>query len=555
VRQTLQLMGRKGDERISSELAREICQRMSAKAFVAPSIAALGSQYVVTIDAVNAATGENLAEQQAQAESKEKVLDALGTAVAHLRSKLGESLASVQKFDKPLAEATTSSLEALKSYSLGQEKRNRAGDDPGSIPFYQRAIELDPNFASAYAALATIYRNAGETDLAEQNRNKAFELAGRASEHERLYITAHYYLDGGQIQKGIAAYELYKQTYPLDPIPVINLGVLYSDEGEIEKSIENTREALRIDPDRAFVYGNLVEGYLALGRIDEAKAVMKAALDRNVGVMGAHQYGLTIAIAEGDEAAQKREEEFLRSDPNAALRLLNRQANRAAQHGQLRQAVEFRSQLAQERLRRNQKDVAASDMFEQAAAECMAGLNAVCVTRVESGLKISDGNGPRQQAGVLLTIAGQEKRGLELLNALLQKSPLDERLQRDLATAKAIAAYNHGDTGASIQLLQPFETLARANPYLAYQMGLTNLKAARPSAAIQEFHKIIDGRARWPLMAVLPLARLGEGRAYAAMGNKEEAKKAYQDFLATWKDADAGIPLLKEAKAEYAKLQ
>jgi serine/threonine protein kinase/tetratricopeptide (TPR) repeat protein len=553
VRGTLRLMGRKGDERITTDLAREICQRASVKAYIVGSISMLGTQYVITLDAVNAASGENLAEEQTQASSKEQVLNALGTAVSQLRGKLGESLASVQKFDKPLYEATTSSLEALKSFSLGDEKRTRLGDDVGSIPFLQRAIELDPNFAMAYGVLSTVYRNQGQVDLAEQNRQKAFELADRTSERERLYITAHYYMDGGQFQKGIAAYELYKQTYPRDSIPLTNLGVAYHDRGEFEKSVENSREALKLNPDGAFAYNNLAEAYLALGRVDEAKAVMKAALDRNIGGTSVHATLLTIAYAEGDEAAIKREEPIVAADPNFSQ--LRRDANRAELQGQLRKGRQLREQAANFNVRRNLKDNAAYALLDSALLAWTVGLKSECLSGVDAALKFSAGSGPQASASIVLAIAGEGRRAAEINSRLMQNRPLDEDLQRDATIIKAMAEYSAGNAAAALDLMRPYEQLARLNPEFAYLLGVLNLKAGRAAPALQEFQKVLDAHFRAPFNPNLSLARLGQGRAYAMMSNKDEARKAYQDFLAAWKDADPDIPLLKDAKAEYAKLQ
>ena len=553
VRGTLRLMGRKGDERITTDLAREICQRASVKAFVSGSIASLGSQYVITLDVVNAATGENLAEEQAQAASKEQVLTAVGTAVSHLRGRLGESLASVQKFDKPLSQATTSSLDALKAFSIGDEKRTRAGDDLGSIPFLQRAIELDPNFAMAYAMLSTVYRNQGQFDLGAQNRQKAFELADRASERERLYITAHYYMDGGQFQKGIAAYELYKQTYPRDEIPFVNLGVYYNDHGEFEKAVENTREALKLNPDSAFSYGNLATAYLDSGRLDEAKATLKAALDRNIGGPFVHGLLLVIAYDEHDEAAIKREETIMNASPNANP--ANREANRAALGGQLRKSRELRKQVSELAIRRNLPDNAAFAQLDNSVLESIVGLREEALKSVETGLKYSSGSGPQDFASLALACAGQDKRAQEIMSRLVQRLPLEEDLQRDALILKALIESQHGNASAAIDMLRPYENFARVNPTFAYFLGTMYLKAGRHQDAVQAFQKVIDLRFERPFLPYLPLARLGQGRAYAMMGNKDEAKKAYQDFLAAWKDADSDIPLLKDAKTEYTKLQ
>jgi len=314
-RHTLTLMGKSPDERITTEIGRDICQRNGAKALLVGSIASLGSQYVITLDAINAATGDTLAEVQGRADSKEQVLKTLDQTTTELREKLGESLASIQKFDKPLEEATTSSLEALKTYTLGDAKHS-AGDDLASIPLYKRAVEVDPNFAISYARLGTVYGNFGQVDAAEGYRKKAFELKDRATERERLYITAHYYADSGQLEKGIAAYELFKQTYPREVTPYVNLGVTFAQLGEFDKSLENTKEAMRVDPDEIRGYGQTATDYMGLNRLDEAKAVAKAGLQRNPGFTSLHEALAIIALAQGDLATSEKEEAFVHAQPD-----------------------------------------------------------------------------------------------------------------------------------------------------------------------------------------------------------------------------------------------
>ncbi len=263
VQQTLALMGKPSDTRLTPEIAREICQRSSVKALLTGSIASVGNQYMVTLAAINAASNDTLAEVQDRAENKESVLKALDSTASQMRQKLGESLASVQKFDKPLEQATTSSLEALKSYSLGDQKHS-ANDELNAATFYKRAIELDPNFAMAYARLAVVYSNFGQMNVSKPYLDKAFELKDRTSEPERLYITAHYYADNGQLEKGQAAYELFKQTYPREITPYINMGVTYYQLGEFDKAVAMGQEAIRIDPDEGRGYNDAAQGYLGL---------------------------------------------------------------------------------------------------------------------------------------------------------------------------------------------------------------------------------------------------------------------------------------------------
>ncbi len=249
IRQTLQFMGRSPGDRITADVGREICQRDGIKAMLNGSIDSVGGQYVITLEATNVSSGDSLGRQQAQADRKEDVLNALHGAATKLRGQLGESLSMVQKYDMPLSMATTSSLDALKALSMGDAKHNM-GDDLGAVPNYQHAIEIDPNFAMAYARLGTAYNNLGQTELSEQNRQKAFELRDRASEREKLYITAHYYADSGQLDKGITAYELYRQTYPRDSIPFTNLAGIYNQLGQFDNALENAKRAVELAPDQ-----------------------------------------------------------------------------------------------------------------------------------------------------------------------------------------------------------------------------------------------------------------------------------------------------------------
>jgi len=286
VRQTLQYMGRSPEDRVTTDVGREICLRNGIKAMLTGTIANLGKQYVITLEAVNA-TGESLAREQVEANSKEEVLNALHKAGSQLRSKLGESISSVQKYDKPLAQATTSSMDALKALTLGDMK-HAEGEELGAIPHYQQAIELDPNFAMAYARLGTVYLNLGQSQLSEDNRKKAFELRDRASEREKLYITSHYYADSGQLEKGLTALELYKQTYPHDSIPYNNLANIYSQLGQFENALENARKSLELDPDSMSGYTNVAAAYAGLNRLDEAKAVINDGLKRSPGNSSFH---------------------------------------------------------------------------------------------------------------------------------------------------------------------------------------------------------------------------------------------------------------------------
>ena len=341
VQQTLKLMGKPPETRLTSDIGREICQRAHVKAMLTGAIAPLGSEYVITLEAINAATGDSLAQVQEQAASKEQVLNALGLGANKLRGNLGESLASVQKFDKPLQEVTTSSLEALKAFTQADELREK-GDALPPVALYKRAIELDPNFAMAYARMGNQYLTVGQADLARQNFQKAFDLRERASEREKFYITEKYYDGTGQLEQAIQAMEFYAQTYPSDQTPRVNLSVAYQVLGDFDKALTNSLEAIRLEPDSWYGYVNAAYCYTALGRFDEAKAVINTGLQKTNGGVVLHASLYYVALVQGDKAAQDREEVFIKDSPAFELQwVLSNQAGLALARGQRQNAREI----------------------------------------------------------------------------------------------------------------------------------------------------------------------------------------------------------------------
>ena len=372
VRQTLKFMGRSPDERITQDIGREISQRNGIKALVSGSIASLGPQYVITLDAINASTDESLAQDQVQAASKEEVLNALGKASARLRAKLGESLNSIQKFDKPLQEATTSSLEALKAFSLGDAQFDK-GAQAEAIPFYKRAIELDPNFALAYARLGTVYSNLGEMTDAIEFTKKAFERRERVSESEKFYITSHYYhFVTGELDKAAEAYQLWEQTYPRASVPAINLTAIYSAMGQYDKALQEALAALRLDPTNATAYGNVGSTYINLNRYEEAKAVHQQQIAQGLEEITAHVDLYQIAFIQGDTAAMKRHAEWATGKPMEYW-MVFLQGQTAAFMGKLREARE---------LHRRAVELAQRNRFTEGAAAIVA---AEAVTEGEFG--------------------------------------------------------------------------------------------------------------------------------------------------------------------------
>jgi serine/threonine protein kinase/tetratricopeptide (TPR) repeat protein len=554
-RQTLTLMGRSPDEHITPGIGREIAQRTGVKALIAGSIAGMGTQYVVTLDALNAATGDTLADVQARADSKEQVLKALDQSTTRLREKLGESLASIQKFDKPLEEATTSSLEALKAFTMGDEKHT-TGDDLASIPFYKQAAELDPNFAMAYARLGTVYGNYNDVGPAEEFRKKAFELKDRTSERERLYITAHYYADSGQLEKGNAAYELYKQTYPRDHIPYINLSGTELQLGDFEKALADAQGGLRVDPGESRGYGNSANAYMGLNRLEEAKTVAKEGLQVHPEFLFLHDVLATIALAQGDLATMESEESLCKRQPDMEWGALYRQGDIAASHGRIRQAEEFYEKARQVGHRIQVKSAEAYAENELAWVQVLAGNRKEAIASANASLGILQDYNQEIIAGTVLALAGESKRALDMAGDVAKSRPDDVLGQAVFVPqVRAAVALTSGDAAKAIELLKPANAYDKANTEELYIRGLAYWKAGHGSEAAQEFEKILALRNYAPSDPLMSLAHMGLGRAYALQGDSQKSRTAYQDFFALWKDAEPDVPILKEAKAEYAKLQ
>jgi Flp pilus assembly protein TadD len=407
-------MGRTSEERITGDVGREICQRAGIKAMLSGSIANLGSQYVISLDAVNAGSGESLAREEVQAGSKESVLNSLHQAGSSLRKKLGESLASIQKYDKPLSEATTSSLEALKAFSLADSK-HQIFNELTALPLYQHAVELDPNFAMAYARLGTVYNNLGQSELSEKNREKAFELRDRASEHEKLYIMSHYYVDSGQLEKGITALELYKQTYPRDSIPYNNLAVVYNQMGQYENALDNARQSVQLDPDSASGYSNVGFAYAGLNRLDEAKATFNQALAHKAGPVVAHSSLAIIAWLQGDNSALERELDAMKNDPQGEYQITGLRSGMAAYAGRLKAGRAFGQKQREAAERLGFKEAMATEFSQEAFTEATLLNKERALEDVAEALKLSQSPYVVLTCATALAIAGEDGRAAKFL--------------------------------------------------------------------------------------------------------------------------------------------
>jgi serine/threonine protein kinase/tetratricopeptide (TPR) repeat protein len=554
-RDTLRLMGRPSDTKITPEIAREICQRRGVKAMVHGSIASLGSEYVITLAAMNVANGETIGEEQTQAASKEKVLDALGQASTDLRGKLGESLSSIKTFDKPLAEATTTSLEALK-LNTEAAQLNNDGDFQGGIAPTKRAIELDPNFAMAYRGLAVAYSNLGQGEIALQYMKKAFELKDRASEREKLAITSDYYQYSGQIDKAVESYELYKRTYPRDERPVVNLAVTYLTLGEWDKVLENAVTATQLAPDFFNGYSIASLAYAAMNRMDDAKAMLVTAQHRNLGSIVIHEQLGSIALAEGDSATLGREDALAKAAPQGVYDLLQRDANLAGARGQIRRTEEIYKQADEKAEALGLGDSIVNNSAQVALITVMAGEKPSAIA--EAGALFKKSQAPSILEGVadVYARAGQDAEAEKLAARAASERPDDQVIQSVITPMiRAVIAMNHHDAQKALELMKSGQPYDAGTTESLYTRACALLMAGHGAEAAQEFQRVLNFKNVFPADLFIPYAQLGLARAYALEPDKSKSRTAYQDFFALWKDADPDVPILKEAKAEYAKLQ
>jgi serine/threonine protein kinase/DNA-binding winged helix-turn-helix (wHTH) protein/tetratricopeptide (TPR) repeat protein len=557
VNETLKLMGRSPDEPLTANVTREVCQRTSSKAMLAGSIAELGSQYVIGLKAVNCDTGDVLAEAQEQAAGKEAVLKALDVAAVSLRRKLGESLSSVQKYATPVDEATTPSLEALKAYSLGGKTWNTKGHT-AALPFYKRAAELDPNFASAYGAMASLYYERNETGRAAENARKAYELREKVSEREQFFIEGTYFLCAtGELEKVARTFELWQQTYPRDDIPYVFLGLISRDLGNGEKALEEFQEALRLDPSNMANYINLGVTYTTLNRLDEAEAVYKQAEERKLESEWLLPNRYVLAFLKGDTAQMAQMVSAAMGKAGAEYLLLASQADTEGWYGKLKNAHELTGRAMDSAQHNDAKESAAAYQAEAALREVESGNREQARAEANAAVKLAPNSYARTMAAVALGRAG-DTAGAEKLAAELDKTfPVDTLVQRYwLPTIRAAVALERKDPNRAIELLKVASTieLSSGTQCPVYLRGEAYLILHDGNRAAAEFQKFIDHRGVVMNFPWGALARLGLARAYAMQGDTK-AKTAYKDFLTIWKDADPDIPILKVAKAEYAKLQ
>jgi serine/threonine protein kinase/tetratricopeptide (TPR) repeat protein len=561
IQEALRFMGRPPDERLTSDVAREICVREGVRAMLTGSISALGSHYVIDLNAVNAQTGDSLGRTQAEAESKEQVLKSLDKAASDLRQKLGESIGSVQKFATPLEQATTSSLEALQAFTLGQAAHSKLDDD-GAVPHLKRAVELDPNFAMAYATLGVVHGNLSQTSQQQQNLSKAFELKDRASERERFYISAHYYSEvSREIDKAAAIYEQWKQTYPRDSVPWDNLALLYESTGQPEKSLLNASEAMRLNPKDNFAYSNLGDAYESLGRYDEAKAIIDRAAAQGLGAPSDAFSLYSMAFDRGDKAGMQHAFDSAKGPSVQPIMLFIVAQGQCAQ-GKIQTANETFAQSVRSAQTADLKELSATILLLDSLCQAETGNEALARQKVAQALSVSGDRDARGLAANALARAGDAGGSQKLIEALAKEFPTDTLLNSVwLPVARATNQIRADHAAQAVQILEvsvPYEFGAPPNGAIYWPMhvrGEAYLRLHDGAKAAVEYQKILNHHGIAPNNPLFTLAHLGLGRAYALQEDKAKAKSAYQDFFAAWKDADPDVPILKEAKAEYAKLQ
>jgi len=573
---TLKLMTRPRDTKLTPDVARELCQRAGSKVYLAGSIASLGNQYVLGLKAVNCQSGDPVAEEQVTAASKEKVLDALGEAASNLRGELGESLATVQKFDVPLAEATTSSLEALKAYSLGRKAANEKGS-AAALPYHQRAIELDPNFAMGYAVVGGDYYNFGELGRASEYFTKAFELRERASEREKLSITARYYQSvTGELDKAVQTYQEAIESYPRDWPAYGNLGVAFAEQGQYEKAVEVTKQALRLAPDRVSNYGNLVNFTLALQRFDGARQSVHETQARKLDSFLLHNALYALAFLSSDSEAMAEQQQWLAGKPEYENFGLALASDTEAYAGHLGNARELTKRAADSAIRADNKENGALWLDNAALEQAAYGDAAEARQSAAEALKLAPtSQGVEVEATLALAMAGDTARAESLAQDLGKRFPLDTQMQSLwLPAIQAQLALDKKNPAAAVTALQAASPIELGSIsfvanisclYPTYVRGEAYLAAGQGSAAAAEFQKILDHSGIvwncWTgALAHLGVARANALQAKTTQGADADAARvralaAYKDFLTLWKDADPDIPILKQAKAEYAKLQ
>jgi tetratricopeptide (TPR) repeat protein len=558
VRETLRFMGRSPDDRITRDIGREICERQGIRALLTGSIASLGSHYVITLEAVNPRSGDPFAREQIEAESKEKVLSSLGTAAWNLRKKLGESLSMMQKYDVSIEQATTSSLEALKAYAMGNDERAK-GNAKAALNFYQRAVELDPNFAMAYARIGVHYGNQQQMEEAKPYVEKAYELRDRVSERERYYITEKYYTYiTAEIDKTIETLQTWAKLYPNDFIPHNNLSLNYQMVGRFDDAVKEALEAVRLGPNNISAYDNLVGSYIAVNRLEEAEQSAKELERINPDSLNTHFTKYLFAFLRRDQAGMDRELEWARGKSEEA-EVLGTSAGTALYFGKYKQAEELQKRAGDLLQGRGEKEHAAQGFMNLAVNLAIVGKCSEAKNNGKAALSTSRGQSVVVPAVLLYAACDDQGQAQSLLDELRKQYPKSTLVNALIdPIVRTEQERSRGNLDQAVQFMEsvrPYDfglMIGIANNYLR---GTLYLKQRRGNEAAAEFRKIIDNPGVDPFSPARPLAHLCLGRALAITGDTAGARKSYQDFFALWKDADPDLPVLVEAKKEYEQLK
>jgi tetratricopeptide (TPR) repeat protein/tRNA A-37 threonylcarbamoyl transferase component Bud32 len=568
VQQALRMMSQPADAHLTSQLAREVCQRTASAAVLQGSIAALGNQYVLGLRAENCRTGKVLDDELLQAAKKEDVLNALSKMARNFRTRVGESLSTIQQHDVPLEEASTSSLQALQSYSMGWQRNASAGADAG-LPFFKRAVEIDPKFAMGYAALGLYYGTTGESDLAAENIRKAYELRDRVSDKEKFFITAYY--DGratGNQEKAQQTCDQWAQVYPREWMPHTFLsGFIYPVLGRYEKAAEEGRKAVDLAPDIYTGYFLLGYDFVYLDRRAEAEDVLRRASERKMEAPFLSLLRFDLDFLKGDSAGMQREVAAAQDKPGAEDWISDRQAFALAYTGHLQEARRWSQRASDLARQAGHRERAALFGTRAALWQAFFGNAALAQRTAKDVLELAKNREVKYGAALVLAMSGDASQAQFLANDLERDFPEDTSVRYNyLPAVYATLALDHGDPSKAIKLLQvaiPYELSSPRSAtfayfgalYPVYVRGQAYLAARQGAEAAREFQKIVDHRGIVIGDAFGVLARLGMARAYAMQGDTANARKNYQDFLTLWKDADSEIPILKKAKLESAKLQ
>ena len=561
IREALRLMGRSGDERITNDVAREICQRQGIKAMLTGTIANLGDHFVITLAALNGSTGDSLAREQVEVDSKEQVLKALDKAASNLRQKMGESLASVQQFAKPLDQATTSSLEALQAFSLGNEQHQKMQEDL-AVPYLKKAVELDPNFAMAWATLGVVDNNMGRGAEGTQAVRKAYDLRDRASEREKFYIQAHY--DTEVIidpEKALQVYAEWRQTYPRDTVAYDNAALAFSELGQPEKALDMASQAHRINPRDPYAYDNMAEAYEAFNRFDEARSIAEQAIAEKSDGIAVHFVLTDLAYMRGDRATYERELDQAKGTSNEPFLLLFNAAWQGA-NGKMQASRELWLGANQSSMNMGAKDLAANFLALESYGDALYGYPAEARQKAAQAVALSNEPDSRTGAATTFAIIGDQQKSAALVAGVEHDAPENHFIQSvALPVAKATLQFDKNQLPEAITTLE----IVRAHELgtgprgggdsSIYLRGMIYLKMRDGAKAAAEFQRILDHRGAAGFSPEYPLAHLNLGRAYVLQGDTAKARTAYQDFFSAWKDADPDVPILKQAKAEYEKLK